>query len=618
MAKDSDNSKKGGNRFKFPPSPQGSSKIHEDLASSRHQVGQRPEENGVSMLRRVLPIGRKLQVGVVGGGVAGMRCAEVLLQHDVEVTIIEARDRLGGRLGQATLKGGHIVDLGPNWIHGTGSNPIFDLAKETGTVLHEWGENQTYIDSDRSVVSLEATRDAAEFAWETIAEAFKESNAHSKLDAKHGISSSKSLADFYDEKIAQIRSGDRSEAGEARIKLLQKVSKFFGPFTGQPVEKQSLKFFWLEECLEGDNLFCADSYAKVLRRLTEPIERQATVLFERSVQTIRAKNDKLGGSFSPYIIHSRSNGQAGPNTIDEQEAEFDEVVVTTPLGWLKEHPEAFDPPLPPRLSEAIKALGYGTLDKVYITFSEAWWNEPLQRGGSVPLSEAQQTLPNVTATTAPAHQGGVAGSMSDQLVFEDTNYSGFATFLQPEYAQKTNSSMQNQEICNLAALPGHTAQPTLLFYIYDDFGHTIADVVASLPPRALNEPASKEYMTALWPYFEPYVSQLPRYDAGASQCQPVDMLATAWVNDEYAGHGSYTNFPVGLERGDEDVMELRRGVPDGGIWFAGEHTAPFVALGTVTGAYWSGEAVARRILDAYGHDGHDSTEAASSTLDTKQ
>lgn len=29
---------------------------------------------------------------------------------------------------------------------------------------------------------------------------------------------------------------------------------------------------------------------------------------------------------------------------------------------------------------------------------------------------------------------------------------------------------------------------------------------------------------------------------------------------------------------------------------AGEHTAPFVALGTVTGAYWSGEGVARRIV----------------------
>lgn len=48
------------------------------------------------------------------------------------------------------------------------------------------------------------------------------------------------------------------------------------------------------------------------------------------------------------------------------------------------------------------------------------------------------------------------------------------------------------------------------------------------------------------------------------------------------------------------MLVLREGVPERGVWFAGEHTAPFVALGTVTGAYWAGEGVGRRILGAYG------------------
>jgi len=41
---------------------------------------------------------------------------------------------------------------------------------------------------------------------------------------------------------------------------------------------------------------------------------------------------------------------------------------------------------------------------------------------------------------------------------------------------------------------------------------------------------------------------------------------------------------------------MRAGVPAEGIWLAGEHTAPFMALGTVTGAYLSGEDVAKRIV----------------------
>jgi len=40
----------------------------------------------------------KPHVGVVGAGLAGLRCAEVLIEAGIKVTIIEARDRLGGRV----------------------------------------------------------------------------------------------------------------------------------------------------------------------------------------------------------------------------------------------------------------------------------------------------------------------------------------------------------------------------------------------------------------------------------------------------------------------------------------------------------------------------------------
>jgi hypothetical protein len=44
--------------------------------------------------------------------------------------------------------------------------------------------------------------------------------------------------------------------------------------------------------------------------------------------------------------------------------EFDEVVLTTPLGWLKQHLGAFNPPLPDRLMQAIGNISYGCLEKV--------------------------------------------------------------------------------------------------------------------------------------------------------------------------------------------------------------------------------------------------------------
>ena len=42
-----------------------------------------------------------LHVGIVGAGLAGLRCAEVLGEENIRVTLIEARDRLGGRVSSA-------------------------------------------------------------------------------------------------------------------------------------------------------------------------------------------------------------------------------------------------------------------------------------------------------------------------------------------------------------------------------------------------------------------------------------------------------------------------------------------------------------------------------------
>ena len=35
---------------------------------------------------------------IVGAGIAGLKCAEILLTHGIKVTILEARNRIGGRV----------------------------------------------------------------------------------------------------------------------------------------------------------------------------------------------------------------------------------------------------------------------------------------------------------------------------------------------------------------------------------------------------------------------------------------------------------------------------------------------------------------------------------------
>jgi monoamine oxidase len=54
-----------------------------------------------------------LEIGIIGAGFAGLRCADILLQElgsNVSVTILEARNRIGGRVAQSSHLG-HLVDL---------------------------------------------------------------------------------------------------------------------------------------------------------------------------------------------------------------------------------------------------------------------------------------------------------------------------------------------------------------------------------------------------------------------------------------------------------------------------------------------------------------------------
>lgn len=199
-------------------------------------------------------------------------------------------------------------------------------------------------------------------------------------------------------------------------------------------------------------------------------------------------------------------------------------------------------------------------------------------------------LPNTTATTAPLHNAD-EGSSND-----DEHYPGFTTWYSPDYTQPTNPHRFNIDCMNLAALPTSCAQPTLLFYVAGD----CAKFLSQLQTSASSASEAKQRLTN---FFMPYISLLPNYDPSNPDCALVDLLPTNWAADQYAGFGSYCNFQIGLEQGDNDIEVMRQGMPERRTWLAGEHTAPFVALGTVTGAWWSGEAVADRLLRTYGIGG---------------
>lgn len=98
------------------------SRLKQDLSSSRHI----PHINGIkaNMTRRIIAQGCIPHVCIVGAGVSGttlsahhesrfkaeelitlgLRCAEVLIKKGVKVSILEGRDRVGGRVGNILME----------------------------------------------------------------------------------------------------------------------------------------------------------------------------------------------------------------------------------------------------------------------------------------------------------------------------------------------------------------------------------------------------------------------------------------------------------------------------------------------------------------------------------
>ena len=251
----------------------------------------------MSIRRRAL--GRAPHVCVVGAGMAGLRCAEVLIKNGYRTTIMEARDRIGGRVSPPSAcsrvvksgpantgfwnrytknpsrEGSWICELasstdlgdflvthgasGPNWIHGSDKNPIKTLAEQTSTVLHRFDERQAIYGSDGQRLDEQEADVLTNLVWATIQKAIEESREHSTdIDPK------KSLSDFFREEACKLfptadeyrgsgesrRSSSRDDTQEARKAFLQ-MGEMWGNFVGTSFEHQSLRFFFLEENMDG-------------------------------------------------------------------------------------------------------------------------------------------------------------------------------------------------------------------------------------------------------------------------------------------------------------------------------------------------------------------------------
>ena len=276
---------------------------------------------------------RRQRVVVVGAGVSGLAAARRLADAGVEVTVVEARTRIGGRTWTDTSLG-LPIDLGGAWIHGSEGNPLTDLAEQAGARTVETNFEDTIVLDNGSVVDGAAV-DAIGREWTRIMNDVASMTEDASPDA--------SLAD------ALVDTG--ADLNNPLMQWL--VAGAIGSEYAADPDELSLRWFGNEGEFEGPDLILPGGY----RQIVDHLARDLTITLDAEVTRIAHNDSGVTVETAKEIF------------------EADRVIVTVPLGVLKANTIVFDPPLPEAKRLAIQRLGFGLLDKVVLKFDEPFWTE---------------------------------------------------------------------------------------------------------------------------------------------------------------------------------------------------------------------------------------------------
>ncbi|MFN8194196.1 MAG: NAD(P)/FAD-dependent oxidoreductase [Nocardioidaceae bacterium] len=287
------------------------------------------------------------RVVVVGAGIAGLTVARALTRAGVACVVLEARERIGGRLHTVDL-GGAPVDLGGSWLHHPVGNPLRDFADLAGVGCREGDPVPTM-----TGVDLTDGRRLAPAELGAVLHAVFEGFPAALDELRDRLPPGSSAADGVDAFVA----GSTADPAAARL-LRQALRSSVEADAADLWDRMSLHWLGHEHEYGGEMLgdLPEGGYRSVVRALASGLDVRL-------------------GTEAVEVHVDEPTGQVRVRTADGGEETGTHAVLAVPLGVLKAGRPVVTPPLPAGHLEAVTRLGFGRYEKVLLRFDRAHWRD---------------------------------------------------------------------------------------------------------------------------------------------------------------------------------------------------------------------------------------------------
>ncbi|MEY2934913.1 MAG: hypothetical protein RL033_5662 [Pseudomonadota bacterium] len=282
---------------------------------------------------------------VIGAGIAGLTAARDLAVDGYNVAILEARERIGGRIW-TSRELGLPADLGASWIHGFEDNPIARLAQRHGIAV---------VRTNISSVTPARYRSIALYDHDGR-----------RLDSSETAKMADMMADYLDFVAARQKEGEEAS--------MLAVEESFATSEGYDADQRRRLGFIARTYLEhewagprsevsllehdkslgfaGHDRVFPDGYDQITEQLAKGLE----ILLGHEVEQVDYSGERVD------VLTNRGSFQAN------------HVLVTVPLGVLQAGRVAFNPSLPKEKRDAIREMRMGVFNKIFLKFDSVFWD----------------------------------------------------------------------------------------------------------------------------------------------------------------------------------------------------------------------------------------------------